>query len=218
MTVIFDFSRNGVNKNLNRITEFETFRQNTVSHEIEDARVVLEAIHHGIIGNGVIDSNNIILLGHSRGGGIAIVTSAQCQDVKGLIRWSSVSTFDRWTVHQKEQWKRLGYLPLARDVSSSPLKLGLDLLLDVEKNREKLDIIRAGGILHIPWLIVHGTEDLLVRFSEVEQLYASADKTKTEFVPLEKVGHAYGGAEATESSAIHDVVDLTIHWLHKHFQ
>lgn len=108
-------------------------------------------------------------------------------------------------------------MPLSRDSAASPLKLGLDLLEDVEKNKEKLDIIRAASELRAPWLIVHGTEDLIVRFSEAERLYSVANKMETEFMPMKKVGHTYGGAEVTEGSVIHRVVERTISWLKNHF-
>lgn len=66
--VTFNFSRGGVNKNPNRITEFKIFQQNTISHEINDVQSVLEGIRRGEIGSEITDPNNIILLGHSRGG------------------------------------------------------------------------------------------------------------------------------------------------------
>ena len=148
---------------------------------------------------------------------LAIITSAQFQDVKALVTWSGVSTFDRWTQHQKEQWRKLGYLPLARDSIASPLKLALSLLEDVEKNRKKLDIVKAAASIRVPWLIVHGTEDLMVRFSEAEQLYAAANKTMAKLVPLEKVGHLYGGPEVNEAASIQRVVDVTIQWMNSIF-
>lgn len=218
VTLVFNFSRNGIGDDFLRITEFEAFQRNSISHELGDINVVLEAIKTGIVGRGFTDPDEIILLGHSRGGGEAVITAAERQDVLGLITWASVATFDRWTQHQKTQWRRLGYLPLARDSSVSPLRLGLELLDDVEKNRKKLDIVSAASRIHKPWLLIHGTEDLMVRFSEAEQLYNVANRSMTEFVPLQAVGHLYGGGEVTASSSIHTVVGRTIHWLEKHFQ
>ena len=215
-TVAFNFSRNGIKDNPGRITDYEAFRQNTISLELEDLHEVMQSILRDEVGSGIADRERVALLGHSRGGGLAIITAARSRDVKALVTWSSVSTFDRWTMHQKEEWQKLGYLPLARDTAASPLKLGIDLLNDVENNREKLDIVKAASKIRIPWLLVHGTEDVLVRFSEAERLYAAANKSTTKFVALEKVGHTYGGAEVNESSAIHHVVDTTINWLKNH--
>ena len=215
--VSFNFSRNGVRENPDRITDFDMFQRNTISHELEDLSVVLRAVQEGTVGRRNMNPDQIALLGHSRGGGLAIITATKSRNIKALVTWSSVSTFDRWTQHQKEQWRKLGYLPQARDTAVSPLKLGLALLEDVEKNREKLDIMKAASRISIPWLLIHGTEDLLVQFSEGERLYAAANKPATEFVPLEKVGHLYDGAKANEESAIHRVMDTTMKWLNSKF-
>lgn len=213
VSVICNFSRNGVKENPSRITDFEAFQNNTISRELVDARMVLDSVAKGRIGNGRIDPARLALLGHSRGGGIAIITASQSQNVKGLVTWSSVATFDRWTGHQKEQWRKLGYLPLSRDTAASPLRLGLGLLEDVERNRETLDLLKAAARVRKPWLILHGHEDVLVRFSEAEQLYGAADRSTTELLPLEHTGHTYGGAEVRVDSRIHDVIARTIDWL-----
>ena len=217
-TLIFNFSRNGVRENPNRMTDFEAFEKNTISHELHDVESVLEAIQRKNIGEGVIDPASIAFLGHSRGGGLAILTASTMQYVKALVTWSSVATFDRWTVHQKAEWRRLGFLPLSKGTSVSPLRLGTNLLDDVEKNRERLNPVRAAGSVRIPWLLLHGKEDLAVRFSEAEQLYAVSQKATTTFVPLEKVGHLFGGAEVTEESSIHHALKVTIDWLRSHFK
>lgn len=212
-SVIFNFSRCGVRANPNRITDFTTFQSNTISHELDDAKIVLDAIAEGEIGSGRIDTSRLKLLGHSRGGGIAIITASRLQDVKVLVTWSSVATFDRWTPHQKEQWRKLGFLPLSRDTATSPFRLGLDLLDDVDSNREALDIVKAAGSLRIPWLLLHGREDMLVKFSEAERLFAIANREITKFLPLEHVGHTYGGAEISDDSPIHNVLSHTVDWL-----
>lgn len=46
------------------------------------------------------------------------------------------------------------------------------LLEDVEKNRKKFDIVKAAERIRVPWLLVHGREDVSVRFTEAETLYA----------------------------------------------
>lgn len=212
-TIVFNFSRNGVSDNPDRITDFDAFQRNTISHELSDLSAVIHAVLDGKVGKGSVHRDQIVLLGHSRGGGLAIITAVQSPCVKALVTWSSVSTFDRWTRHQKVEWRKLGYLPLARDTAASPLRLGLALLEDVENNRKKLDIVKAAAGIHVPWLIIHGTEDLTVRISEGEQLHAPADKTMTEIVPLEKVGHQFDGPEVKEGSAIRGVVDVTVRWL-----
>jgi len=207
VSVSFNFSRSGVNEPPDRITDFDAFASNTISHELEDLEVVLKAIVRGEIGKYLIDPGRIALLGHSRGAAIALLAAAGSENVSVLVSWSSVATFDRWTEHQKTQWRKAGFLPLSKDSAISPL------LNDIEGNRGTLDLVGAAARVRVPWLIVHGSEDLIVRFSEAEQLFAASDQSKTTLIPLKKVGHLYGGPEVTPDSAIHRVLDETIQWL-----
>ena len=214
VSVIANFSRNGVTESPFRITDFATFERNTVSHELADAKTILEAVVGGDVGH--VDSTRVAVLGHSRGGGIAILIAAQSEDVRAVVTWSSVCTFDRWSPHQKEQWRRRGFLPLSRDTEASPLRLGLDLLEDVESNGETLDLLKASARLRKPWLILHGREDLLVKLGEAERLYSASHRATTEFFPLDHTGHTYGGPEVTDDSPVHAVLDRTIDWLKRH--
>src|SRR6185436_21156067 len=69
----FNFSLNGVEGNNNRITRFDRFASNTFTRELEDLRRVIDAICDAEIGTGTCDIKRIGLIGHSRGGGIAVV-------------------------------------------------------------------------------------------------------------------------------------------------
>lgn len=226
VSFVFDFSHNGVVCDGDRITDFQRFEQNTFTQELEDLRTVVDAAVSGRMRSGTIPGGSrkagrgkTVLLGHSRGGGIAIVHAASDERIDAMVTMSSVGTFDRWTDHQKRLWKSKGYLPLARDTSLSPLRLGLNLLDDLETHREHLTITAAAAKVHVPWLLLHGEADVMVQPKEAEQLYSAADKTTTEFVLLEKVGHLYNG-EAREKDGyrmLDRTVDMISHWLQKIF-
>jgi dienelactone hydrolase len=211
----FNFSHDGVSGDGDRITEFEKFERNTFSKELDDLRVVVDAVWSGQVGGGIVARSKIVLLGHSRGGGIAILHTSVDARVKGLITWSTVETFDRWTQHQKEKWKNLGYLPLAKDSSVSPLRLGIDLLNDLEINREKLDLKTAASRIQVPWLLLHGKTDVTVPSHESENLFAVANKSLADLILLDHVGHLYNAATREEDNyrTINRVIDLTLNWI-----
>ena len=217
--ITFNFSHNGVDGDGNRITDFNKFESNTFSQELEDLRVLVDVVAEGGVGAQVSDSNNIILLGHSRGGGIAIVHTASDERVKRLVTWSSISTFDRWTKHQKEVWKKLGYLPLARDTTAAPLRLGLRLLHDLESHSDRLSIIDAAARVQVPWLILHGKADVTVQSREASNLYAAANRSTTELVLLDRVGHSYDAASPGEDNyqMLNYILNRTIDWYHRNF-
>src|SRR6266850_6492575 len=155
-SITFNFSQNGVEDDGDRITRFDRFEANTITREIEDLGVVIDAVADGRIGPGVLDNGKIVLLGHSRGGGVAIIRTAIDRGVGGLVTWSAVSTFDRWTQHQKLAWRRLGYHRLSRDNAAGPLRLGIKLLDDLGQHPRELNIADAAGRIGVPWLLLHG--------------------------------------------------------------
>lgn len=216
-SISFNFSLNGVVDHGDRITEFDRFRQNTFSRELSDLSAIIDAIDNRAIGAGTIDPSRICLMGHSRGGGVAIVHSASDPRIKALLTWSAISTFDRWTPHQKENWKRLGNLALARDSTISPLRLGIGLLHDLENHRKKLDIVEAASRIRIPWLLLHGRADVTVPLREAELLYDSADKKLTSLAFFDGLGHLYNGASPREDGymTLDKILEVSRRWLQK---
>ncbi|MBI4546626.1 MAG: acetylxylan esterase [Ignavibacteriae bacterium] len=217
VSVIFNFSHNGVVRDQQRITDFAKFESNTISHELEDIRLVVDAVYAGEIGFNLIDKEKIVLFGHSRGGGEAIVHTASDRRIKALVTWSAVSTFDRWTHHQKEQWKKLGYLPLAKDSTVSLLRMGIRFLTDLEMNSENLNITHAASRVNASWLLIHGKMDGTIPCYEAERLHEAANKSTTELILLEKVGHLYNAASRDEDNykTIDKLITLTTRWLHE---
>lgn len=215
VTVIFNFSHNGVVGDGNRITDFERFARNTFTRELDDLGALLDALGTAGTLPASADPGAIALLGHSRGGGLAVVCASEDPRVGAVVTWSGIATFDRWTAHQKDAWRASGALPLAKNSAISPLRLGRDLLRDVEENGARLDIVRAGARLGKPWLLLHGREDLTVPVREAEALYASADGRLTELRLLDHVGHLYNAATRAEDNyrTLDEIIDATSQWL-----
>ncbi|MBI3189740.1 MAG: alpha/beta fold hydrolase [Ignavibacteriales bacterium] len=212
VSVIFNFSLNGVSRNGTRITEFDKFARNTLSREFEDLKTVVDACTAETIGRSVIDSKRIGLLGHSRGSGIATVYTPSDKRIKSLVTLSSIATFERWREHQIVEWKKNAFLPLAKNSTVSPLRLDLELLNDYESNSDKLNIIQSAMKVSVPWLIVHGKADVTVQCKEAEALYQASNKTTSELLLMEKTGHLFNAAtkEEDEYQTLDKVLEHTI--------
>ena len=72
------------------------------------------------------------------------------------------------------------------------MRLNSTLLDDIENKKEKLDILNAVQKINIPFLIIHGKEDLSVKFSEGEEIYGNSNKALSQFFPVERTGHTFG--------------------------
>jgi uncharacterized protein len=215
-SAVFNFSHNGMGPGSKRFNDLEKFSRNTIGKELEDVRALLRAAEEGGFGDGRIDPSRIGIIGHSRGGGVAILSASREPRIRGVAAWSTVATFLRYSPHQRDAWERQGFLPVTVRGLRTRLKFGIEVLRDLEANREVYDIPRAVRALKVPLLLVHGVADVSVRPAEPESLYAVADRSKTEIVMLEGTGHTFGAKHPYRlgSPAVDHLVDLTARWFH----
>jgi pimeloyl-ACP methyl ester carboxylesterase len=217
--LLFNFSRNGVAPNECRISDFTRFSENTFSHEMGDLTSVLD----GIEKSGTLRRDHrplpVVLFGHSRGGGVAIVQTSRDVRVDGLVTWSAIATFDRWTDHQKRIWRETGYHTLSRNSEHSPLRLGINILRDLELHTNELNILSAAGHITVPWLIVHGKADVTVPYGEALALHNAAPRQSTTLAGLDAVGHLYNAANRAEDDyrTLDSLIEITDFWIRKTF-
>lgn len=216
----FNFTLNGVeSSNPTEFSRLDLFAQNTFTKELDDLEDVINYFYSNSEELN-IDRNRIALIGHSRGGGISIIKARENNRVKCLITLASVSEFDRYTEEHKKKWKEKGYFEVINTRTNQMMRLNSTLLEDLDKNKEGLDITNAVKHLNKPYLIIHGKEDLSVRFSEGEVLYENSDRNLTEFFPVENTGHTFGVAHPFQGTtkAFDKVIDKTIEFLKKNLR
>ncbi len=213
-TVTFNFSLNGTENSKDRPVDFDRldlFALNTFSAELDDLGEVLDFLESGKEKYNY-DFNNLTLLGHSRGGGIAILKTREDRRVKRLITLASVSEFDRYGEETKRTWKERGYLEALNTRTNQRMRMNVSLLEDLEKNRERLSIKKAVSKIEVPVFIIHGTEDMAVGKEEAEELYELCDKSLSKLLILERTGHTFGAVHpfAGTTGALEKVIDEAI--------
>ncbi len=191
-TFVFNFSHNGVGNDSAVFSEYDRFSKNTPGKELGDVQAVLDAFTSGDVGEGVVDVKRIGMAGHSRGGGISVLTAARDERVRAVVAWSTISAFLRYTPEDRERWVKRGYLPLRYGPSRTLLRYEVSVLYDLEQNSDRYDLFRAVRELKIPTLFIHGSGDEIVSSEEARSIYEVSDKALTEFVLLEGAGHTYG--------------------------
>lgn len=217
-SVVFNFSHNGIGNNFRKLDEVEKFSRNTIRKELDDLRAVIDAIEEGQVGGDNVDKNRVAVVGHSRGGGVAILHASLDTRVKAVAAWSTIATFHRYTHHQKELWERQRFLPVTIRSMQTRLRYGMEMLQDLEANREQYDLIKAVQRLGVPLLLVHGEADVTVKLAEAQTLYNASDKSKTELVVVNHAGHMFGARSGSTRSTpeIEHVTDVTVKWFHRH--
>jgi esterase/lipase len=131
-------------------------------------------------------------MGHSRGGGAVILGSAGNKKIRTLVTLSSIASVERYTDEQKRRWRETGYIEIPNTRTGQIMRMNKIFLDDIEQNAEKLNITKAMGKLTIPALIIHGKEDLAVKYSDAEKLYENSNKDLTELCIIKNTGHTFG--------------------------
>lgn len=194
--VSFNLSRNGVGPDLESFSELEKFGANTLSLELDDVMRVLDEVADG----GLVPRRpeRIGVLGHSRGGGQAVLATALHEGVDTVVTWAAVSHFDRWTEDTKKQWREDGRIWIMNQRTGQQMPLDVSLLEDYEANRDRLDVADAAARIEVPWLIVHGLDDLTVSSDEGRELLRASSSARLELV--EGAGHTFEARHPFEAS------------------
>jgi dipeptidyl aminopeptidase/acylaminoacyl peptidase len=199
--IAFNFSHNGIGEDLETFTEVDKFSRNTFSLEVRETLEVVRLITQTDFFGDYLVSHNLGIIGHSRGGGISLLSAQKSPDIKAVATWSSVSTFDRYDKKVRQAWKKKGYHEVKNSRTGQVFHLGLGMLADIEKNTKKsLNILEAAKNLEKPLLLLHGSNDESVPYYEVETLniYASPPLTQMKLIP--GAGHTFGAKHPFEGS------------------
>ena len=189
--VKFNFSHNGTTLEApNEFNDLEAFAQNNYAHELFDLQTVIDwACTEPRWRNKL--NKEIVLIGHSRGGGISIIKAAEEPRITKLVTWASVSDFlHRNKKETLEFWKKEGVLYAQNARTKQRLPMYYQFVEDLQANALRYDIGKAMRALKIPVLVVHGTNDEAVPFKEGQLLKNWCKQAK--FLIVENGNHTFG--------------------------
>ena len=191
-TLCFNFSRNGIGLDPMEFTEADKFAANTCSHEIEDFKTVINAIDKDIIGKNIIDKEKMAVIGHSRGGALALLGALEMPDrFQAVVTWSSVSHLDRFGNEEIAQWKKDGYIGIKNSRTGQIMKLNKTYYDDLQKNKTKFDLSSRLKKLDIDTLFIHGLNDTTVPAKESEDLYNWCGASHKRLELIEDADHTF---------------------------
>ncbi|TCK67932.1 acetyl xylan esterase AXE1 [Winogradskyella wandonensis] len=181
----FNFSHNGgtVEQPID-FPDLEAFGNNNYSKELNDLGDVIDwAITH-FKDNSFVDTSRIYLIGHSRGGGIAILKAAEDNRIKKLVTLASVCDFGKRTatVGNLDQWKKDGVKYVTNGRTKQQMPHYYQFYEDYIQNKERLDIKKACQKIKIPQLIIHGNSDTSISIKEAESINNWNPKSQLEII------------------------------------
>ena len=216
LSVCFNFSGSGVGADLQNFTELDRFAADTVTAQLGDLRRVIDALESSEIGAGRVDRQRLAVLGHSRGGGTAVLAARDDRRVRAVVTWAGISTFERWTDLEVRSWRQRGYAEFLNARTQQQMRVDMTYLDDLAANAPRYDIVRAVSELEVPLLVVHGADDVSVPVDEARSLHAAARPGRAELLVIPDAGHTFGAEHPWKgtSPALERILEHTVAWLH----
>ena len=199
----FNFSMNGVTADdLSEITDIESFSQNKYSFELEDITAILDHVNSCSFLESIgRRKDRIILVGHSRGGAMALL-SARDERVSKVISLAAPDDLSERMPDLPElsNWKNSDRLEVINTRTGLVLHHKYSFYEDFIENQQILDVHSAVAMLSKPVLLIHGEADESVDVEAAISL--SAANPSAELVLLEDENHTFGAKHPWEADSL----------------
>ena len=171
----FNFSHNGgtVEQPID-FPDLEAFAENNYTKELDD----LDSVINYLFSKdnpcyNDLNTNNITLIGHSRGGGITTIKASEDSRITTLITWASVCDFNKRTasIGDLEAWKNEGVKYVLNGRTKQQMPHNYQFYEDFKANEKRLNIETAAKQINIPHLIIHGDNDTNILLGEAKKLH-----------------------------------------------
>jgi uncharacterized protein len=187
----FNFSHSGVNPDSpDDISDFELFGNNNYSKELEDIGHVITWLKNQSYAT-QLDFNNLTIAGHSRGGSIAFIRAVSDERIKQVVLWAS--PFDLLKYFRPETialWEKEGKVQVENKRTGHVYPLYKQFYDDFQKNKSAFDMTKLCEKFSKPLLILHGTHDQTVPFSEAKDFFEHVPHSI--LIPVEGADHTFG--------------------------
>jgi pimeloyl-ACP methyl ester carboxylesterase len=216
--VKFNFSFNGTTTNdpIN-FGDLTAFGNNNFCKELDDLSLVLDWIENCQELKGEIDTSKISLFGHSRGGSIVMLKTAEDRRVEKVISWASPSNFlERLPEKEKlAKWKELGVAYIYNGRTKQNMPMYFQFYENCIKFAKRLNIQNAVSKMSIPHLLVHGNDDPTVLLSEA--LNIKSWNPNIDLHVIDGADHVLGGFHPYDLEKfpkdLQEAIDVTIKFL-----
>lgn len=215
--VKFNFSHNGTTTEQPQdFADLEAFGGNNYTKQLFDLDKVLDWVcAEGNPVSRYIDSDRVGLIGHSMGGGISIIKTAEDHRIKALCTWASIAVcktpWGSWDEVKMKEWEATGVQYYTNGRTGQQMPLYYQLFLDYVNHEDRLDIVAAAGKIKVPFLICHGTEDTGVAVANAYLLQKANPDAEIFIVSSDHVfGRKHPWPESHLPEAMQSVVDRNV--------
>jgi pimeloyl-ACP methyl ester carboxylesterase len=193
--VKFNLSHNGGNiEQVEDFPDLEAFGQNNFSLELSDIQQVLDFISNDERCLQRIDKDRIALLGHSRGGALAMLSSLEDDRISALCTLNAVVDLRSWMdSYDEKRWRQEGVVIIRNGRTDQDMPLYYQFMADFLANISRFDLIERCRSIEQPTLLIHCEDDPVVPVGQVMAAHERIDGSQV-FL-LKKGGHTLGASQ-----------------------
>ncbi len=209
--VKFNFSHNGgtVDQPID-FPDLEAFAENNYTKELQDLDDILVHVLADDTYKNEIDTKNITIIGHSRGGGIVTIKASEDARITKVISWAGVCDFAKRTatIGDLVEWKRDRVKYVLNGRTKQQMPHYYQFYEDYMVNESRLDVEAAAKRLNIPQLIVHAKGDPAVLYSEAEALHSW--NPESQLFSVENSNHVFGAHHPWEQDTLPEALQMVV--------
>jgi pimeloyl-ACP methyl ester carboxylesterase len=223
--VAFNLSRNGIGDKKTEFDRLDLFADQTFTQDLNDIQSIIHALQAGEIKDSHthLNTDYLGIVGHSRGGHVAITAAAEFEAIQCLVTWSAVADYlDFWSDKMKNDWEEQGYTEVINSRTQQVMKLNKVVYEDALENADRVIAMNRMDDLRIPTLFIHARKDESVPYTHSEQLHIACSAKDKELRLIAKTGHTYGISHPFEEpdfpKPFKELMDWTIGWFREHLR
>lgn len=198
--ILFNFTHNGTTvSSPEDFVDLDAFAENNLEKELNDLSCIIKSLQSSAIST-YVDTDNISLIGHSRGGGIALSYALSHLFVKKCITLAGViDMVQRYGQIEDEHWKTEGVKYIKNGRTNQNMPLNYQLVLNTVENKSLFNFTELLKQDSRKFLVIHGTADEAVSVTESTPL-EHINNVEIHFIPEAK--HTFGGYHPYEKTEL----------------
>lgn len=158
----FNFSTSGMTNEIDTFARPDLFALDTWSRQVEDVVRVVDAVRTGDLVGGELP---IFIIGHSRGGGSALLAAGRHSDelnLAGVVTINGVDCCTRMPKDEQDALINLGYTMTQSARTKQDLRIESAWLSEQLDEPEAHDVLLQASKIACPVCVIHGDDDQAV--------------------------------------------------------